>query len=65
MPLFASYGLLTAIMILMALTATLVVLPSLLVVITPAADATAEQIVLPVHEEPEPIANHVAPVLVG
>jgi len=34
MPLFASYGLLTAIMILMALVATLGVLPSLLVVVT-------------------------------
>lgn len=34
MPLFASYGLLTAIMIVMALTATLLVLPSVLVAIT-------------------------------
>ncbi|MEM9711029.1 MAG: efflux RND transporter permease subunit [Actinomycetota bacterium] len=34
MPLFAAYGLLTAIMIIMALVATLVVLPSLLVLIT-------------------------------
>ena len=34
MPLFAAYGLLTAIMILMALVATLAVLPSLLVLIT-------------------------------
>ncbi|MEM8921926.1 MAG: MMPL family transporter [Actinomycetota bacterium] len=34
MPLFAAYGLLTAIMILMALVATLVVLPSLLVLVT-------------------------------
>ncbi len=34
MPLFAAYGLLTALMILMAVTATLVVLPSVLVLIT-------------------------------
>jgi predicted RND superfamily exporter protein len=34
MPLFASYGLLTAVMILMALVATLIVLPSLLVLVT-------------------------------
>ena len=34
MPLFASYGLLTALMIVMALAATLVVLPSLLVLVT-------------------------------
>lgn len=43
MPLFAAYGLLTALMIVMALVATLGVLPSLLVVITcdePASDLT-------------------------
>jgi predicted RND superfamily exporter protein len=34
MPLFASYGLLTAVMIALALTATLLVLPSLLVAVT-------------------------------
>jgi hypothetical protein len=34
MPLFAAYGLLTALMIMMALVATLAVLPSLLVFIT-------------------------------
>ena len=34
MPLFAAYGLLTAIMIMMALVATLVVLPGILVLIT-------------------------------
>ena len=37
MPLFAAYGLLTAVMILMALVATLVVLPSVLVLVTPSA----------------------------
>jgi len=42
MPLFASYGLLTALMIVMALAATLVVLPSLLVLITCDATPTAE-----------------------
>ncbi len=34
MPMFASYGLLTAVMILMAAAATLLVLPSLLVLVT-------------------------------
>lgn len=38
MPLFASYGLLTAVMILMAATSTLLVLPSLLVAITPSPE---------------------------
>jgi len=41
MPLFAAYGLLTAIMILMALVATLLVLPSLLLVITRSERAAA------------------------
>jgi predicted RND superfamily exporter protein len=34
MPLFAAYGLLTALMIMMALVATLAVLPSMLMVVT-------------------------------
>jgi len=42
MPLFAAYGLLTALMIVMALVATLLVLPSLLVVIT--SDASASEL---------------------
>ena len=41
MPLFAAYGLLTAIMIMMALVATLVVLPGILVLITKDRPATA------------------------
>lgn len=41
MPLFAAYGLLTALMIMMALTSTLVVLPSILVLIT--SDRVREQ----------------------
>ena len=64
MPLFASYGLLTAIMIMMALTATLVVLPSLLMVITP-TDATVEPVVLRAEGEREAQVNRGAPVLVG
>ncbi len=52
MPLFAAYGLLTALMILMALIATLAVLPSILVLITrdvapPAADAGPGERVAP------------------
>lgn len=45
MPLFASYGLLTAVMILMALAAALLVLPSLLLLVTPrpAVAPTGEQ----------------------
>ncbi|MEO1061675.1 MAG: MMPL family transporter [Actinomycetota bacterium] len=46
MPLFAAYGLLTAIMILLALVATLVVLPSLLVVITRDAELSIEELEL-------------------
>lgn len=42
MPLFAAYGLLTALMIVMALVATLLVLPSLLMVIT--CDASASEL---------------------
>ena len=41
MPLFAAYGLLTALMIMMALVATLAVLPSLLVLITKDVETTA------------------------
>jgi len=35
MPMFSTYGILTAVMIFLALTASLVVLPSLLMLITP------------------------------
>ncbi len=42
MPLFAAYGLLTALMIAMALTATLLVLPSILVVITADTPGSAD-----------------------
>lgn len=60
MPLFAAYGLLTALMIIMALTATLVVLPSVLVVITRDADVeliTLDEIGLSEeHHELEPTA---------
>ena len=62
MPLFAAYGLLTALMILMALVATLAVLPALLVAITgdrPRPSAPAPAAVAAHH------ADHVAPVPAG
>ena len=49
-PLFASYGLLTAMMIAMALAATLLVLPLLLLLVTPARGA---EVAAP--ESPEPV----------
>jgi predicted RND superfamily exporter protein len=42
MPMFASYGILTAIMIMLALLASLLVLPSLLIIATPQRSATQE-----------------------
>ena len=41
MPLFSAYGILTALMILLAATASLLVLPSLLVLVTPARGSRA------------------------
>ncbi len=48
MPLFASYGLLTALMIIMALAASLLVLPALLVMVTPSPEPDAEHTPQPV-----------------
>ena len=42
MPLFASYGILTAIMIFLALSASVLVLPSLLLLVTPELQPQAE-----------------------
>lgn len=59
MPLFAAYGLLTALMIGMALVATLVVLPSVLVAITSDADRVDEWISLadtPEIDQPMPVS---------
>jgi len=42
MPMFASYGLLTAVMISMAAVATLLVLPSLLLVVTKEPDTVSD-----------------------
>ncbi len=62
MPLFAAYGLLTALMIVMALVATLAVLPSILVAITTDQVTAAD-------EEPSPAAEldlgHLEPSLAG
>ena len=55
MPLFAAYGLLTALMIIMALIATLTVLPSLLVLVT--KDAAP----LDLTSQTQPTVNHVTP----
>ncbi len=60
MPLFAAYGLLTALMIAMALTATLLVLPSILVLIT--CDADVDPIDEPTLDLDE-LDSHRAPVL--
>ena len=49
MPLFASYGFLTAVMIFLALTASLVVLPTLLMIVTPekaARQVSSEEVVV-------------------
>ena len=62
MPLFAAYGLLTALMIVMALVATLAVLPALLVAIT---RDRAPQDTPSVHSVPGPDASQEAPVPVG
>jgi len=54
MPLFAAYGLLTAVMIVMALVATLAVLPSLLVLITSDVESVPDPAPARVESEPQP-----------
>ena len=63
MPLFASYGLLTAVMITLALTATLLVLPSLLVAVTrdTARVPTPIEDLVPALIGSRPIAIHQGP----
>ena len=43
MPLFASYGFLTAVMIFLALSASMVVLPTLLMIVTPEKAAASDE----------------------
>lgn len=52
MPLFASYGILTAVMIFLAVSAAMVVLPSLLFLATPEEATEAEP-----GPEPEPVSG--------